>query len=154
MIKHANWSEIMEQNRDKIIEKIIEAKKETEGTMQGWGVDVEINQEGDVWTTGLMSQNSQTMSSWEGETKSITRVVSWNAEVNEEEAIKYDEKLYAEYLEQKEIREYSYFAYEFMRDYYHGTLREWEENEYDEEIDAYTEQAEEELDRIIYDEEL
>ena len=102
MSNKINWSELMEANRDKIEETIREAKKETYGTMQGWHVDVEMDEDGEVWTSGLASQGSQSMSSYNGETFIVCYIESWEVDTNESEDIKHHEKLYAEYLAQKE----------------------------------------------------
>ena len=150
MSNKINWVKIMEDNRDKIEETIREAKKETYGTMQGWHVDVEMDEDGEVWTSGLASHGSQSMSGWEGKTYIVCSIESWNIELDEDEEIKHDEKLYAEYLAQKEDENGYEYAYEFMRKKYPDVLQEWQENAKDYELSEFD--PSELLDRAIEDE--
>ena len=62
------WSELMEENKDDIMQNMVDAFKQAEGGMSGWHVGVEIDQAGNIWTTGILSQGSQSESSWKGET--------------------------------------------------------------------------------------
>ena len=142
-----NWAEIMEQNRETIEETIQQAKRETFGTMQGWHVDIEINKKGESWTTELFSTGSQSMSSWKGETFIVTHINSWNIEIDELEEIKHDEKLYTEFLSQKEDDDGYYYAYEFMREKYPEVLQEWKNEIRDYEDSEFD--AGEILDRVI-----
>lgn len=66
-----------EEKREEIIDTIIAATQEAEGAMSGWGVDVCIDTDGMVSTTGLMSQNTQTYGQWEGSTYTICTCKSW-----------------------------------------------------------------------------
>ena len=104
IMKKTKWTEIMENHSDKIIEKMIQAKRESEGTMQGWSVGVEMDGDGDVWTTGLMSQGSQSASSFNGETYNVTAIQSWKAEYDEAEffTTEDDDTLEKEYKKYKE----------------------------------------------------
>lgn len=125
---------LKEDNREAIEEKILEAKKETNGTMQGWHVDVEIDENGKVWTGDLFSVGSQSMSSWKGETFIVCNSKSWNAEgsLNVEQEMKYNDnqKYLTEYQKQKEEGEINESAYDFMSENYPEILEQWEdENE-------------------------
>ena len=150
MSNKINWVKIMEDNRDKIEETIREAKKETYGTMQGWHVDVEMDEDGEVWTSGLASQGSQSMSSWEGKTYVICSIESWNIEIDESEDIKYNEKLYAEFQAQKEDENGYEYVYEFMREKYPDILQEWQNDAKDYELSEFD--PSEYLDRAMEDE--
>lgn len=147
-----NWVEIMEDNREKIIEAFIQAKKETNNTMQGWHVDVEINEKGEVWVGGLMSTGSQSMSSWNGETYIIGSVNSWVSELNEEAWIQDEKEIYAEFLAQKDEEDGYESAWEFMENKYPEIRQEWQDNENQYEIDAFAEEADSIIDRRIEDE--
>ena len=147
-----NWSEIMEANRDSIIEKMVQAKKESQGCMSGWSVDVEIDENGECWVGGLLSQGSQSMSSWNGETFVVESVKSWDVEINEEEDIKSEPGIYAEYLAQREEDDGHEYAYQFMSDKYPEKIVEWVKVAIEYEIDAYAEEAYRILDRRIEEE--
>lgn len=149
-----NWAEVMEANRDTIIEKMVQAKKETEGTMQGWGVDVEIDENGDCWVSGLLSQNSQSMSSYKGETFIVATVKSWEVDVNEEEAIKTEPEMLKEYLAQQNEDGGHEYAYQFMAEKYPEKVEEWRTDTIEYEVDAYAEEADRLLDQRIEDEKL
>lgn len=148
-MSRTNWAEIMEANREGIISKMVQAKKETEGTMQGWGVDVEINETGDCWVGGLISQGSQSMSSYKGETFIVTTVNSWEVDVNEEEAIKNEPKMLEEYLAQQNEEFGFEYAYQFMAEKYPEKVEEWRKETVQYEIDAYEEEADNLLDHLI-----
>ena len=150
MSNKINWVKIMEDNRDKIEETIREAKKETYGTMQGWHVDVEMDEDGEVWTRGLASQGSQSMSSWKGETYIICSIHSWEVELDEDEEIKHDEKLYVEFLAQKDTDDGSERAIDFMYAKYPEVLQEWQNDVKDYELSEFD--PSEYLDRAIDDE--
>lgn len=145
-----NWVKIMEDNRESIEDAIKLAKEETFNTMQGWHVDVEINQQGEVWTGGLASVGSQSMSSYKGETHIVTHISSWTVESNESEDIKYHEELYKEFQAQQEDENGYEYAWEFMENKYPDIRQEWNNDARDFEIDEFD--AGEILDRVIEDE--
>jgi len=120
-----NWVKVMEDNRDTIEETIREAKKEACGCMQGWHIDVEIDENGKSWTTELFSHGSQSMSSWKGETFIVCSIKSWEIELDESDEITHDEKLYPEFLSQKDDEDGYYSASDFMRTKYPDTLEKW-----------------------------
>lgn len=150
MTNKINWAKIMEDNRDAIEEKIQQAKAETFETMQGWHVDIEIDESGDVWTTELFSHGSQSMSSYKGETFIVCSIGSWTVELDEAEEIKHDEKLYAEYLTQKDTDDGYYTTSEFMNAKYPDTLEEWVNDAKNFELSEFN--PSEYLDRAIEDE--
>lgn len=147
-----NWSKIMEDNKNKIIEKFIQAKRETKGCMQGWHVDIEMDETGDVWVTGLMSTGSQSMSSYKGETFIVGEVKSWEVELNESESIKYEEGINAEFEAQQEDENGYEYAYEFMAEKHPNILKEWEDNATEYEIDAFGDVIDGFVDRKITEE--
>lgn len=149
-----NWAEIMEANRDSIIEKMVQAKKESEGTMSGWSVDVEIDEKGEVWTTGLMSQGSQSMSSWNGETFIVASVKSWTVEIDESECIKSEPSLLAEFEAQKDDELGYEYEWEFMQAKYPEIVKEWQDQATEFEVESYAEEADAILDRRIEEERL
>lgn len=74
------WSEVIEQYRDIIGEKMMDAKRDTFNAMSGWHVAVEITKDGVVYCTELMSQNSFTRSSYEGSAYTVYKVQSWDVD--------------------------------------------------------------------------
>lgn len=145
-----NWVKVMEDNRDAIEETIREAKKETYETMQGWHVDVEIDKNGKAWTGDLLSTGSQSMSSYNGETFIVCGIQSWEVDCNEQEDIKYDEKLNAEYLAQKDDEDGYEYAWEFMENKYPEIRKQWQQDAIDFEISEFD--PRELLDRAIENE--
>ena len=142
-----NWVKVMEDNRDAIEETIKLAKEETFNTMQGWHVDIEIDENGKVWTTELFSHGSHSMSSHKGETFIVCRVNSWEIELDESEDIKHEEVLYPEFLAQKDDDDGYENASEFMQAKYPDILQEWVDNARDFEISEFD--ASELLDNAI-----
>jgi len=148
------WSELMEENKDVIIEKMVEAFKEAEGGMSGWHNGVEMDQDGDVWTTGIMSQGSQSQSSWEGKTFIIDWIKTWNSEYDEYETLKNNlpecDDIYNAFEQFKvdEDDEYAYFR-DFMREKYPEKLEQWDDETKQFEIDSYEEYARDLLDDVI-----
>jgi len=145
-----NWVKVMEDNREAIEDAIKLAKAESYNTMQGWHVDVEINEQGEAWTGGLASQGSQSMSSYNGETFIVTHVESWQVEINELESIRNDKKLYSEYKAQMDNDDGYDSAWEFMKNVNPDIRQEWLENAKEFEIDEFD--AGELLNRVIEDE--
>jgi len=150
MSNKINWVKVMEDNRDAIENTIKLAKSESYGCMQGWHVDVEISPEGEVWTSELFSSGSQSMSSWKGETFIVCGISSWEVEIDESEDIKHDEKIYPEYLAQKDDDDGCDSASEFMARKYPDILQEWKNDARDFEISEFD--PSELLDRAIEDE--
>lgn len=157
MAKNTNWVEIMEQNRDSIEKTIREAKKETYGTMQGWHVDVEINEKGESWTTELFSSGSQTMSSWNGETFIVCSIQSWDIDSEEmdlKQELKYHDN--KKYITEYEAQDEYSTPHEFMSELYPEVLKEiedeWIINAKDYELNEFD--PSEILDRAIQEEEL
>jgi len=150
MSNKINWVKVMEDNREKIEDAIKLAKEESYGTMQGWHVDVEMDESGEVWTSGLASQGSQSMSSFNGETFIVCHIESWEVDTNESEDIKYHKELYAEYLAQKEDEDGYEYAWEFMENKYPEIRKEWQNDAKQYELDEFD--PSEYLDRAIEDE--
>lgn len=152
------WSELMEANRDVIIEKMVEAYEKAEGGMSGWHYNIEMDQNGDVWIDGLLSQGSQSMSPWKGETAVITSISTWQIECPSFEVEKSDQliELKKEYDElfNENNDDFLYTSfYEWLADEHQEKLIEAENELTDilrkEEISAYWETAADDLDYII-----
>jgi len=158
MTTKIDWVKIMEENREAIEEKILQAKKETFETMSGWHVDVEMNEQGEVWTGDMMSTGSQSMSSYKGETFIITSVKSWRTECNldVEQEMKYNDnqKYFNEYKTQQEEDIINESAYDFMYENYPEILKQWEEEQEEAEKDEEINELDtgEILDRAIEEE--
>lgn len=132
-----NWAEVMRDNSDAIEEVIRQAKKETYGTMQGWHVDVEINEKGEAWTTELFSHGSMTMSAWKGETFAVCSIGSWTVDYDLHEAVKWDKEVHEHYLAQKDDEDGEDDLYYFLEKFYPEKLEEYDENEKDAEISEF-----------------
>ena len=148
------WSKLMEENREVIVEKMVEAFKEAEGGMSGWSIGVEMDQDGDVWTTGLMSQGSQSESSWKGETTIIDNIGSWNLDYDEMELLKAKlpdfQDLYDEFEQHKIDEDDEWISLSsFMSERYPNTLNEWNDEMTSFEVDTFGDYASEKLDNII-----
>jgi len=142
-----DWVKIMEDNRGKIEEALIQAKRETEGCMPGRYVDVEIDEDGDVLITGLFSWLS-----WDGKTFIVTGIETWTVDVDELEEIKYHPELLAEFeaVAGIELKQADYYmVFDFLEKNHPTILTEWKHNAIERELSKYD--AEEELDRIIED---
>jgi len=155
------WSELMKENREKIADKMVEAFKEAEGGMSGWHVGVEMDQDGGVWTTGTLSQGTQSESSWKGETTIIDWIGTWNADYSTDE-LKDAEELKEQYAEYEQLRddeekgdEYPEFDsfYDFLNDRYFELLQEVSsriiQDNKDFEISEYWGYAQDKLNDII-----
>ena len=155
------WSELMEENKDLIVEKMVDTFKEAEGGMSGWQIGVEMDQSGDVWTTGIMSQGSQSQSSWEGKTFVIDWIKTWEADYSTDDLI-YDSELKDQYTEYEQLitdahkndeyPEFNSFC-DFLNDHYFELYREVSDRltqTYKQfEIDEYWEVANNNLEDII-----
>lgn len=75
----SKWIKVIESKREEIIEALKEAIKKAHGQMQGRVISVEIDED-DVWVNGLMSQNSQSISSFNNESYVVHSVESWECE--------------------------------------------------------------------------
>lgn len=146
MTKKINWVKIMEDNRETIEEKIRQAKEETYNTMQGWHVDVEIDEDGKAWTSDLMSTGSQSISSWNGETFIICSISSWTVEPDIIECMK-NEGIYEEFSAQKDNEDGYYSEWDFLQAKYPGKIEEWEKAEKEWELQEFD--SGEVLDRAI-----
>lgn len=147
MANKINWVEVMEDNSEAIVDAIKLAKGEAYGCMQGWHIDVEIDEDGKVWTGGLNSHGSQSMSSYKGETFIVCHVDSWEVDIDEAEDIKYSPDIYAEYLAQQEDDDGHDSAWEFMENKYPEIRQQWKNDARDFEISEFD--AGELLDRAI-----
>ena len=143
MSNKINFLSIMETKREEIVEKIKQAKRKAEHVLQGWHVNVEID-ENDVWVTGLMSCGSKSMSSYNGTSYVVASISTWQVEIQESELIK-DSEVYAEFEAQKEDG-YEY-AWEFMQEKYPDILKNWKDEALEYEIDNM--EADEILDEAI-----
>jgi hypothetical protein len=143
------WSEILEANSDKIIAAMVQAKRKAHHSMSGWHVDVEMDKSGEVWTGGLASCGSQSMSSWNGETFVIASIGTWVTEINEQDWIDNVPELNEEYEAQMEDEDGFEYAWEFMQEKHPETWSEWKNEGLENEIEMYEEQASYNLDEII-----
>jgi hypothetical protein len=140
MGKRINWAKIIEENREKILEKMIEGKKEAYSSCQGWHLDVEMDAEGNVWTTDLLSHGSQSMSSWKGETLVVCSIGTWDVDLDHDDYVKNDELLSSEYEAAKAAveAEGGYLsAYDFVQETCPEKEAEWEQEERDWVIEAF-----------------
>ena len=151
MSEKINWVKIMEDNRETIEEKILEAKREAFEAMQGWHIDVEIDEEGKVWTSDVMSTGSQSISSWNGETFIVCSISSWKVEPNIIECMKND-GIYEEFSSQEDNEDGFYAEWDFLQAKYPGKIEEWEKAEKDWELQEFD--ASEILDRAIEDQKM
>lgn len=159
------WSKLIKENRDTIIDKMVEAYTDAEGIPSGWHTSVEMDRDGNVWVNGIMSQGSQSRSSWAGKTHVVKNISSWEVEVpsfviEDDEAVQQqrDEYYRLEEEAEKNDEEFEYDSfYSYLADRYPDLLREVEETnnkaEREYQIDCYRDNASDELDYIIKDEE-
>ncbi len=129
MTEGINWAKIMEENKEKIMEKIIECNtEEALGGLQGWHYDIEMDPQGDVWIAGPFS-NGQSMSSWKGETYVICSIRTWELEIDHAHWIDTagDEEMKAKY--EKKRDEEGYDAFSFLDEFYPEKIKEWEKEE-------------------------
>ena len=144
------WSEIMEANRAAIIEKMLEAYRDACHPMSGWHTGVEMNEDGEVWATGLASQGSQSMSSWNGETFVVKEYQTWEPELDFESMILGDTDefvaLYKKAIADKDVWNSHRI---WLKEYYPAKITEYEQMLEDAEVDAYAETVEDVLDEII-----
>jgi hypothetical protein len=150
MSNNINWVKIMEANRETIEETIKQAKRETFGTMQGWHVDIEINEKGEAWTTELFSTGSQSISSWKGETFIVCSIKSWEPELNFYESIIWEPEIEAEYEKQKNTDEGIYNLGNWLYSVHPEVIEEWENDEKEGELAEFDPSVL--LDRAIEDE--
>jgi hypothetical protein len=83
-----NWSELIQSKETEIMDAIKEAKLKAYGYggyTSGYHYDVEIDEDGDVYVTGVHSQNWQTANSWEGKTKILWSVRAWELDLQGDE---------------------------------------------------------------------
>lgn len=139
-----NLVKLAEEKREEIIAEIIQAYKDADRSdLSGWKIDVCIDDDGEVFATGLMSQNSMLKGQFEGSVSTIAVVPTHNLldNFNLTEAIRYRsdyEELYKKY----EDSDY-YNFYDFIADEY-SEIKEELENEYiefmEDEIQRWAEQ--------------
>jgi len=116
------WSKIIEENREKLVEKIVKTFKQAEGFDSSWHYDVEICEDGEIVIAGPMSQGSQTMATWEGERELVARIECWKVDINYDECLDWeDEKLEEEY----NASEYEYVE-DFIKVKHPSLVEEWE----------------------------
>lgn len=146
---------LINENYDAIKDKIIEAYKETDRTdLSGWHVEINISSEGNVWTSGLLSQNSWT----QGDFETITTVHTWDSleQFNLTESIKSHDR-YGEIVKACETALQEDFDdisnrdfYDFIKVNYLEVVEEQKENfkefVYDDWVPEY---AEEKIDSAI-----
>jgi hypothetical protein len=78
----STWKELIKEHENEIYEAIKDAKKNTFGCQNFSHMDVEMDDTGDVCTTGLHSQNWQTQSSYFGKTIRLAIVYGWDVDDN------------------------------------------------------------------------
>ena len=148
------WSELMEENREVIIEKMVAAFEEAEGGMPSSSIGVEIDQDGDVWTTGMMSRGNQSESSWEGKTTIVDNINAWTFDYNELDELNsnlpelnYIKEAFEKY-KIEEDDEYASFRM-FMINNHIGKLDEWDREAFQLELDSFRDNANDRLNTII-----
>jgi len=113
------------EKQEEIKDKILKAYEEAEGLWESWRVDIQIDDNGEVWITGALSQGSQTMSSWKGESHVVASVHGWevggnNYDYDFKEDIKYQDnydEIVAKFKEAEEKDE-AWDLYEFVQENY------------------------------------
>jgi len=138
------WSQLMEENSELIIEEMVNAKREAESTLSGWRVGVEMDEDGNVWTTGILSCGSQSETSFNGKTNIIDWVGVWELDYNEMEILHDPENI--EILEAFELAKISednedLYLLEWMEKNYPNKLQEWDTTIREYEIDGFEEDA-------------
>ena len=146
------WSEILEENKDDVMQNMVDAFKQAEGGMSGWHVGVEIDQAGNIWTTGILSQGSQSESSWKGETFIIDWISTWNVDYEEENFL--DDADYAylkdEFEQYKKDNDDEYLILrEWMINNHSDILENWDRIAKEVEVDGYYDNVQDKLDQII-----
>lgn len=146
------WSEILEENKDDIMQKMVDAFKKAEAGMSGWHVGVEIDQAGNIWTTGILSQGSQSESSWKGETFIVDWISTWNVDYEEENFL--DDADYAylkeEFEQHKKDTDDEYLILrEWMINNHSDILENWDRIAKEVEVDGYYDNVQDKLDQII-----
>lgn len=76
-----NWTKLIEKNKSEIIEKIKEAKRDALDFEYSYHYDVEMNENGEVYITGVHSQNWQTQNSYFGRTIRLIVIHGWTVNV-------------------------------------------------------------------------
>ena len=143
------WSKIIKDNQQEIEKVLMEAFEEAESDIgSGWGVDIEINKQGEVYHSSIISNNSQSMDSWEGNSCIITNIPCWEVDVNVLEEIENDGLT-------EEYRGSKYFEYdeatEFIKNVYPKKLEQWEKELKAYEIDCFKESIDERINQVIED---
>lgn len=154
-VEKINWPEIMEENKEKIIEKMIEAQKEAcRPNLQGWRYDVEMDRHGEVWTAGPFS-NGQSISSWEGKTLIVWSVKTWSIDIDHDICLENDNELYEDFKKkQKEAEENDDYltAYDYTQEHHPEKEKEWEQEELDFVMSEFELEAETILEQRIAEE--
>jgi hypothetical protein len=78
------WSELAKTKETEIMAAIKEAKQNAYGfggQTSGYHYDVEMDKDGDVYVTGVHSQNWQTQNSYFGKTLCIMMVHAWEVDL-------------------------------------------------------------------------
>jgi len=146
------WSEIMKENKEEILVKMVDAFKEAEGGMSGWHIGIEIDQDGDVWTTGILSSGSQSVESWEGKTTIVTWINTWNVDYDDRDFLSDPDNAYleAEFDDYKKVTDDELLPFEdFMMTEHPEILEVWDAQAIEVEIDAFYDNAADLLDNEI-----
>ena len=138
------WSQIMEENSELILEKMVDAKREAESTLSGWKVGVEMDEDGNAWTTGVMNCGSQSETSFNGKTNIIDWVETWELEYNEMDILHDSENI--EILKAFELAiieedNEDLYLLDWIEKNYPNQLQEWDANMREYEIDGFKEYA-------------
>ena len=148
------WSELMEENKDVIVKKMVEAYEKAESNMSGWHFDIEMDQDGDVWTSGLLSRGSQSQSSWEGKTFIVVSIDTWVFDYDEMQTLNNNlpecNDIYEAFEQHKIDQDDEYASFrDFMNENYPEKLWQWDDEAKQFEIDSYEEYARDKLRDII-----
>ena len=156
-IKMEKLRSLVIENQDKIKDEILKAYEEAEDLWESWRIDIQIDDNGEVWATGALSQGSQTMSSWKGETHVVASVHGWqvggnNYDYDFKEDIKYQDnydKIIADF-EEAEEKDEAWDLYEFVQVNYPEVIENMD-SEYREYLfsDEFHEQAHRKIDEFI-----
>lgn len=145
---------IANEKYEEIIAKIIEAKKEAEGYMQGMHVSVLIDKDGEIYYTGAMSQNSMTQGQFDGSALTIANLECWRVgwdgyDYNFDEDVKNIDE-YEELQKEYEADEEHYSFFNFVSKE-HPEIIEKLDDEYKEYLidEWFPEMAAEKLDEFL-----
>lgn len=151
------WSELMRDNKGTIIEEMIQSFIEAEDEPLGTSISVEIDHDGNVWRTGALECNTQSTTSWKGESFVVVSIGAWELDYNMYDLLEnnlpeyndiYDEfKKYSKhckYISESDLSD-------FMLQNYPDVLDKWNRDEYTYTIESFEEDVQERFEALLED---